>query len=145
MSRFSPGQGTPALTVDVIAELDEVPGRPIVLVERANPPSGWAFPGGFVDRGETVEAAAMRELREETGLAAELVCLLGVYSDPARDPRGHTVSVVFVGRASGTPRGADDARRAEAFPYLEPPQPLAFDHAKILADYRRWRELGVLP
>ena len=85
---------TPALTVDVVIELTDRPDRPIVLIERRNPPAGHALPGGFVDVGETVEAAAVREAREETGLEVTLTRLLGVYSDPARDPRGHTVSIV---------------------------------------------------
>lgn len=126
---------TPLLTVDAVIEVDEG----IVLIERANAPHGWAFPGGFVDVGESVETAAMREAREETGLEVELVELLGVYSDPDRDPRGHTVSIVFVARAAGQPRAASDAAGAAVFPPDEPPCPLAFDHAWILEDYRRWR------
>lgn len=127
---------TPALTVDVIIELIERPGRPIVLIERRHPPAGYALPGGFVDGGETVEAAACREAREETGLEVELRALLGVYSDPARDPRGHTVSVVFVAKARGTPRAGDDAATILVVPPDRPP-PLAFDHARILEDYVR--------
>ena len=125
---------TPALTVDVVIELHDRPGRPIVLVKRRNPPPGWALPGGFVDLGETVESAAMREAREETGLEVELTGLLGVYSDPARDPRGPTVSIVFIGRAQGVPVAADDARAVAAVDPAAPP-PLAFDHARIIADY----------
>ncbi len=125
---------TPLLAVDVVIELLDHPGRPVVLIERRFPPPGFALPGGFVDVGETVEAAARREMREETGLEVELTGLLGVYSDPARDARGHTVSVVYTGRAHGTPVAGDDAR---AFVMADPaaPPPLAFDHAKILADY----------
>lgn len=97
----------PVPTVDVIIELvDGGDGPPIVFIERRNPPRGWALPGGFVDYGETVEQAAVREAAEETSLAVELVHLLGVYSDPARDPRQHTLSVVFVGRARGCRRPA---------------------------------------
>ncbi len=129
-----PAPVTPKLTVDVVIELLDRPSRPIVLIERRNPPPGWALPGGFVDVGETVEAAAVREAHEETGLEIELGALLGVYSDPARDPRGHTVSVVFVGRARGVPVAADDARAVRAVDPREPP-PLAFDHGRILADY----------
>ena len=136
---------TPALAVDVIVELSDLPERPIVLIERANPPHGWAIPGGFVDVGESVEDAARREILEETGLVVTLACLLGVYSDPARDPRGHTVTPVFIGQASGVPVGGDDARTAKAFNVMALPSPLAFDHAEILADYRRWRELGIFP
>jgi 8-oxo-dGTP diphosphatase len=120
------------LTVDVIIEL---PNERLVLIRRKNPPPGWALPGGFVDVGETVEDAARREALEETSLSVELVRQFHVYSDPARDPRGHTVSVVFIGRAEGTPLGADDAAEARAFPKGDLPEPLAFDHGQILADY----------
>jgi 8-oxo-dGTP diphosphatase len=122
--------------VDVIIELIDRPGRPIVLIERRHPPSGYALPGGFVDVGETVEAAALREAREETGLDVTLTRLLGVYSDPERDPRGHTVSVVYVGEARGEPQAGDDAARVLVADSARPP-PLAFDHARILADYLR--------
>jgi len=125
---------TPALTVDVVIELTDRPGRPIVLVERRNPPAGHALPGGFVDVGETVEQAAVREAREETGLEITITRLLGVYSDPARDPRGHTVSIVFVGEARGEPAAGDDAARVIVSRPESPPA-LAFDHARILADY----------
>ena len=129
---------TPEVAADVIIELLDYPGRPIVLIERRNPPPGWAIPGGFVDVGETVEAAAIREMREETGLDVELTGLLGVYSDPARDPRGHTVGVVYTGRAHGTPVAGDDAGRVAIVDPLAPP-PLAFDHARILAVYLKRR------
>jgi len=120
--------------VDVVIELLDRPGRPVVLVERRSPPAGYALPGGFVDVGETVEAAALREAREETGLDVTLLRLLGVYSEPGRDPRGHTVSVVFVGEARGEPVAGDDAARVvTASPESLPA--LAFDHARILADY----------
>ena len=128
---------TPALTVDVVIELLDSPGD-IVLIERRHPPPGWALPGGFVDIGETVEHAAAREALEETGLVVTQVDLLGVYSDPGRDARGHTVSVVYVGRARGVPKGGDDARVAQGFKPESPP-PLAFDHATIVADYLAWR------
>lgn len=132
---------TPAVTVDVVIELVDRPERPIVLIERRHPPPGWALPGGFVDIGETVEAAAVREMREETGLDVELGTLLGVYSDPARDPRGHTVGIVFIGTARGEPVAADDARTVAIFDPHRPP-PLAFDHARILADYVARRDAG---
>jgi 8-oxo-dGTP diphosphatase len=124
--------GQPKLTVDVIIEIGE--GR-IVLVRRKNPPHGWALPGGFVDLGETVEEAARREALEETSLEVELARQFHVYSDPSRDPRGHTVSVVFVGTTIGNPQGADDAAEARAFPRDALPKELAFDHGQILRDY----------
>lgn len=128
---------TPLLTVDVVIELLDTPGE-IVLIERRHEPLGWALPGGFVDVGETVEQAAVREAKEETGLDVTLIELLGVYSDPARDPRGHTVSVVFVGRAHGTPQGGDDARVARGVTPEHPPH-LVFDHPRIVRDYLAWR------
>jgi len=133
-----PRPATPAVAVDLVIEMSDRPGRPIVLVERRNPPPGYALPGGFVDVGETVEAAACREALEETGLTVDLDRLLGVYSDPARDPRGHTVSVVFTAHATGEPRAGDDAARVVVVPPEQLP-PLAFDHARILADYLRER------
>jgi len=136
-----PSHETPLLTVDVVIELLDRPGRPVVLIERAHEPHGWALPGGFVDVGETVEQAAQREAREETSLAVRLVHLLGVYSDPARDPRGHTVSVTFVGQAEGEPVAADDAKNVRPFAPDRLPA-LAFDHEQILADYRAWRAVG---
>jgi len=111
----------------------EPPG--IVLIERKNPPYGWALPGGFVDYGESLEKAAVREAREETSLEVELLYQLGAYSDPGRDPRHHTISVVFVGRASGEPKAADDAKNAGVFTRQTLPDHLAFDHAHILRDY----------
>jgi len=131
----------PLPTADVIVEV----GDRIVLVRRKHPPAGWAIPGGFVETGETVEAAAVREALEETGLAVTLTALLGVYSDPARDPRHHTVSTVYVGRAEGSPSGGDDAAEARLFSEGDLPSPLAFDHAAILADYFRYRKTGKKP
>lgn len=133
---------TPLLAADAIIELVDQPGRPIVLIERRNPPMGWAIPGGFVDVGETLEQAAVREAQEETSLSVTLVALLGIYSDPHRDPRGHTVTAVYVAQAFGTPRAADDAKNLEAFTLERLPSPLAFDHATVLEDYRRFRYTG---
>jgi 8-oxo-dGTP diphosphatase len=133
---------TPLLAADAIIELADRPGRPIVLIERLNPPHGWAIPGGFVDVGERVETAAVREAREETGLDVRLIALLGLYSDPARDPRGHTVTAVYVAEARGEPRALDDARALGVFDVHQIPGELAFDHAVVLEDYRAFRESG---
>jgi 8-oxo-dGTP diphosphatase len=113
-----------------------------VLIERRNPPLGWAIPGGFVDVGERVETAAVREALEETSLRVTLRGLLGLYSDPARDPRGHTVTAVYVAEAVGEPRAEDDALRLGVFDLDALPEPLVFDHGLVLADYRRWRDGG---
>lgn len=134
---------TPALTADLVIEMVDQPGRPVLLVERSFEPLGWALPGGFVDVGETLEHAAIREAKEETGLDVTLTLLLGLYSDPRRDPRGHTVTAVYVAEARGTPKAGDDARDVKAFDPMRPP-PLAFDHGIILGDYRRYRETGLL-
>lgn len=130
---------TPALTTDIIIELIDRPGCPIVMIERRNPPHGWAFPGGFVDVGESVEHAAVREALEETSLTVSLTVLLGVYSDPSRDPRGHTVSVVFIAQARGEPMAQSDAARITIADPDRPPSPLVFDHARILSDYVVYR------
>jgi len=121
----------PALTVDIIIEMD----GGIVLIERRNPPPGWAIPGGFVEAGETVEAAARREAHEETGLEVELVRQFHVYSDPSRDPRSHTVAVVFIARSGGTLQAGSDAAAARVFAEADLPAEIAFDHPTILADY----------
>ena len=133
---------TPLLAADAIIELTDHPGRPIVLIERKNPPYGWAIPGGFVDVGEIVERAAVREAREEVSLDVRLIALLGIYSDPRRDDRGHTVTAVYVAEAAGNPVAADDAKNCRIFKLDELPEPLAFDHAQVLADYKKFRETG---
>jgi ADP-ribose pyrophosphatase YjhB (NUDIX family) len=126
----------PLPAVDIIIEIADGRGRRgIVLIERRNPPPGWALPGGFVEYGESLEAAAVREAREETSLDVDLLGQLGSYSDPSRDPRFHTISTVFLARAKGLPRGADDARSAVIFDPRDRSLPLAFDHRKILDDY----------
>jgi len=126
----------PFPTVDIIIEMAD--GR-ICLIERRFPPLGWSLPGGFVDMGESLEQAAVREAKEETTLDVALLGQLHTYSDPARDARLHTCSTVFVGRATGTPRAEDDAKGICLVDPDHHPAPLCFDHAKILADYRRWR------
>jgi len=138
-----PKPRTPLLSVDVVIALEGRPGS-VVLIERRHEPHGWALPGGFVDIGETVEQAATREMLEETGLEVRLSGVLGVYSAADRDPRGHTVSIVFAAEAAGAPRAGDDAGRVQVFEYRALPQ-LAFDHADILRDYVHWRESGVAP
>lgn len=133
---------TPLLTVDLVIEMVDRPGNPVVLIERRNPPHGWALPGGFVDVGETLEVAAVREAREETLLDVKLKFLLGNYSDPARDARGHTVSAVYVAEATGNPLAADDAANLMVCDPEQCPV-LAFDHARIIADYLNYRDTGV--
>lgn len=123
----------PFLTVDAIIEID----GGIVLIRRKNPPPGWAIPGGFVDYGETLEEAVVREAKEETGLDIRLVRQLHTYSDPKRDPRHHTVSTIFIATASGIPVAADDAREAGIFMKDNLPDEIAFDHRQILEDYFR--------
>jgi 8-oxo-dGTP diphosphatase len=130
---------TPYLAVDGVVRLWEGERfKGIVLVERRYEPLGYALPGGFVEVGETVEKAVLREVKEETGLDAQIVKLLGVYSEPNRDPRFHVVSVVFVLDAYGEPKGGDDAKKAVVFPIEDLPfDKIVFDHAKILKDFLR--------
>lgn len=130
---------TPLLTVDCIIELQN---NRIVLIRRQHPPLGWALPGGFVDVGEKLHDAAVREVKEETGLSVDLTEQFFTYSDPARDPRKHTVSTVFIGWAEGEPKGSDDAAEARAVPITELPPDLCFDHGQILADYLTYKRTG---
>jgi 8-oxo-dGTP diphosphatase len=132
---------TPLLTVDIIIEFQ----NGIVLIERKNPPPGWALPGGFVDVGESVETAAIREAKEETSLDVKLIEQFHVYSDPGRDPRFHTASVVFVAVGSGILKGADDARKAAVFTANDLPAAIAFDHGKIVKDYFEYAATGIKP
>jgi ADP-ribose pyrophosphatase YjhB (NUDIX family) len=122
--------------VDIIIELDAGHGRKrIVLVERKNPPPGWALPGGFVDYGESLEEAAVREAAEETSLRVKLRYQLHTYSDPGRDTRKHTISTVYVARARGSPKPQDDARALLVVDPRKIDRPLAFDHERIIKDY----------
>jgi 8-oxo-dGTP diphosphatase len=130
---------SPMPVVDIIIEMPTAAGRPgVVLIERKNEPHGWAIPGGFVDYSETVEAAAVREAKEETGLDIRNLRQMQVFSDPARDPRYHTISTVFIAEAAGTPRGGDDAAAARVYS-LDALPDLVFDHAGILDVYLRRR------
>ena len=126
------GYRNPIPTVDVIIETE--PGS-VVLIERKNPPYGWAIPGGYVDYGESLEQCAVREAKEETSLDVTLVRQFHTYSDPSRDKRHHSISTVFVATAKGAPKGADDALRAASFTKWNLPANIAFDHRRILEDY----------
>ena len=130
----------PAPTVDLIIEVAAEDGRDgIILIKRKNPPFGWALPGGFVEYGESLEEAAVREAREETSLEIKLVRQFHTYSNPDRDPRSHTISTVYIARARGKPEARDDAREVGIFPQSAIPSPLAFDHGQILKDYFRFK------
>ena len=131
----------PFPTVDIIIEMassGEQSG--IILIKRKNPPYGWALPGGFVDYGESLEQAALREAKEETNLDIQIVTQMFTYSDPQRDSRFHTITTVYIARAKGIPEAKDDAIEIGVFTREEIDFPLAFDHAKILADYFHSRE-----
>ena len=130
----------PKPTVDIIIDKN----NSVLLIERNNPPFGWALPGGFVDEGESVEQAAIREAKEETNLDVTLKQLLYVYSDPKRDSRQHNISIVFIAEASGEMKAGDDASQAEYFSFKELPK-LAFDHKEIIEDYLQWKEEQVFP
>jgi len=130
----------PAPTVDLIIEIETEDGKDgIILIRRKNPPFGWALPGGFVEYGESLEVAAVREAREETSLKIKLMGQFHTYSDPRRDPRSHTISTVYIARARGKPEAKDDAREVGIFPRSALPIPLAFDHDQILKDYFRFK------
>ena len=132
----------PVPTVDIIIELED---KGIILIKRKNPPPGWAIPGGFVDYGETLEQAAVREAKEETSLDVELIRQFHTYSDPKRDVRMHTLSTVFIAKATGNPRAANDAKETKIFRESDLPSPLAFDHEKVLRDYFHYKKSGEIP
>jgi len=135
---------TPQLTADVIIEMPMFDDKPVVLIERKYEPYGWAIPGGFVEVGETIATAAVREALEETCLEVELEVLLGIYSDPKRDFRGHTACAVFVASAGGKPVAADDAKDVALFDPFNIDVELAFDHKQILQDYCEYRRDGII-
>jgi 8-oxo-dGTP diphosphatase len=132
---------TPLLTVDIIIRYQEG----IVLIERKNPPYGWALPGGFVEVGESLEDAAIREAKEETSLDIHLIEQFHAYSDPRRDPRFHTASVIFLADGHGIMGGKDDAKRADIFSEGFLPSAIAFDHSKIITDYFNYKKSGIRP
>jgi 8-oxo-dGTP diphosphatase len=135
----------PAPTVDIIIELIDRRDRPIVLIERLNIPYGWAIPGGFVDYGESLETAAIREAKEEVSLEVTLIEQFHVYSDPHRDSRQHTLAIVFIATATGNPQAADDAKNLGLFNFWDLPGDLCFDHDRILKEYWHYRHYGIRP
>jgi len=122
----------PIPTVDIIIEIES---KGMVLIKRKNPPYGWALPGGFVDYGESLEEAAVRETKEETDLDVKLIGQFHTYSDPKRDPRHHSISTVYVAKAKGVPQARDDAIEIGIFNETNLPDAIAFDHRSILRDY----------
>ncbi len=129
--KLSTNRRNPIPTVDIIIELK----GGIILIKRKNPPQGWALPGGFVDYGETLESAAVREAKEEIGLDVELIRQFHTYSDPRRDPRHHTITTVYIAKAQGTAIAGNDAKEAGVFQKEALPEKIAFDHKDILNDY----------
>lgn len=132
---MKPKYRNPLVTVDIIIEVNSG----IILIERKNPPHGWALPGGFVDYGESLEASAVREAKEETSLDIQLVEQFHTYSDPDRDPRHHTVTTVFIAKGFGTPESADDAKNIGIFNIENLPGPIVFDHEKIIDHYFQYK------
>lgn len=129
--KTSSNPGNPIPTVDLIIKFNE----DIILIKRKNPPEGWALPGGFVDYGESLETAAVREAKEETGLDVELLRQFHAYSDPKRDPRHHTITIVFIAKAKGKAIAGDDAKEIGLFNKDTLPDQIAFDHRDIINDY----------
>jgi ADP-ribose pyrophosphatase YjhB (NUDIX family) len=122
----------PIPTIDIIIEIES---KGIVLIKRRNPPYGWAIPGGFVDYGESLEKAAMREAKEETNLGVDIIRQFHTYSEPNRDPRHHSISTVYIAKAKGIPKAKDDALEIGVFTESNLPNEIAFDHRSILSDY----------
>jgi len=133
---MEPKYRNPLVTVDIIIEIN---GN-IIMIERATPPYGWALPGGFVDYGESLEASAVREAKEETSLDITLIEQFHTYSDPDRDPRHHTVTTVYIASGEGVPKAADDAKNIGLFNDKNLPSPIAFDHEKIIHDYFQYNK-----
>ncbi len=132
----------PFPTVDLIIERQ----GEVLLIKRLKEPKMWALPGGFCEYGESLEEAALREAKEETGLVVELVEQFYTYSEPWRDPRQHNITTVFIARPKGgNLKAGDDAEEARFFPLEELPPELAFDHKRILEDFIRWKETGRRP
>lgn len=131
---------TPHLSTDGIIKLYDENDifKGIVLIERLNEPFGLALPGGFVDIGESVEDALIREMKEETNLDVKILALQNIYSDPSRDPRFHTASAVYICEAKGKPKAQDDAKEVFVYPIKEIPlEKLVFDHKKIIEDFQK--------
>ncbi|MGQ9645282.1 MAG: NUDIX domain-containing protein [Thermodesulfobacteriota bacterium] len=122
----------PIPTVDIIVEVES---KGVILIKRRNPPYGWAIPGGFVDYGESLEEAAIREAKEETNLDVELIRQFHTYSDPKRDPRHHSISTVYIAKGKGKPKAKDDAVEIGIFNESNLPEEIVFDHRDILTDY----------